>query len=185
MYIDLTLREAIEKAASFFGVSLLPSRFIGWNQRTIGQLAQYKDQLYWLRVVREESQWVQLDWWTGNEQANLLTFISKPIVLRTYEWNDGNTRFRSELQTYKEGKVVSSTPELRRKPSLSSDWWKSLRTELHQLSQHPTKRVHSSSEKVTSLVSSCWNFSLDPKRSNGQLLTGIYIGQISLLPLLL
>jgi hypothetical protein len=103
---------------------------------------------YWLRVVAEQEQWADGDFWTGNTDANTIGCVPKPRVLRAWEWAEGSVRMRAELMTLAEGLQCSSTPELRIPVELPGTWWRTLRQSLWTLAVVPTSRTYLTGNEV-------------------------------------
>lgn len=146
---QLFMYENLVKAATYFQVSLQGKPIFGWRERSIGSQVIGEQANYWLRVVSENPYWVQQDWWEGNEIADEIQGITKPKVLKTWEWDGGERRFRAELMTLAEAKVCSPTPELRTHLELPISWWADLRKSLDTLSTWHTDRIKTEQDKVT------------------------------------
>ncbi len=114
----------------------------GWRLRSIGVPVCSFDGRRWLRVVSEQVQWAEGDWWTGNADANAITGIRKPRVLDVVEWDIPKVRRqRAELMTYVSGRRCSDTDSLRANVELSAGWWAELRRSLDVIRSTPTTRV--------------------------------------------
>lgn len=148
-HFRLYMLEALTKAAEHFKVKLKGRPTYGWRDRTIGSQVIGDQGKCWLRVALENKWWTQGDWWKGNVAADAIQGIAKPRMIDTYEWSDGDLCLRAELMTFAEGRVCSSTPELRSLLELPDYWWKELRTSINRLSSFPTKRICIDQSKVT------------------------------------
>ncbi len=102
-----------------------------------------------MRVVAEQREWAEGDFWTGNLDASAITGVTKPRVLRHWEWDAGASRLRAELMTLAAGRPCSATPELRQSLQLPARWWDGLRTSLQALAATRTQRVHLRQTDVT------------------------------------
>lgn len=117
-----------------------------WRDRSLGcrvlEGTGSSATVLWLRVTYERFEWTSGEHWTGNVDANALTGVPKPLVLRWQEWDEDNGRNRAELMTYIDEPSCSATAEAG--PGLGipgTPWWASLRTSLARLADHPTDRV--------------------------------------------
>jgi hypothetical protein len=63
------MREALERAATHFSLTLHGEPMFGWYERTIGRRARRGNESYWLRVVSEHKEWTNGEFWIGNEEA--------------------------------------------------------------------------------------------------------------------
>lgn len=145
------LRRVLAEAAAHFGVRVdgAPAEageVFSWRDRTLGcrvlEDADGVEKVRWLRVTFEHFDWAYGKFWTGNVDANALTGIPKPRVLRWYEWDEENGRNRAELMTYVDEAACSPTAEARTFPGvLTPSWWASLRSSLDRVAMHRTDRV--------------------------------------------
>jgi hypothetical protein len=142
------LAGALGKAAAEAGATVAGEPVFGWRERTIGARIDSPDGPRWLRVVSEQRQWAEGDFWTGNADAATITGVAKSRLLRCWEWVDGNHRLRAELMTIVPGRRCSATPELREPLPLPPAWWTELRVSLNALATTTTKRVHVSAADV-------------------------------------
>jgi hypothetical protein len=121
----------------------------GWRDRTIGASVYTPEGPRWLRVVSEQHWWVGGDFWTGNADATgQVTGVTKPEVLRWWEWDDGDYRLRAELMTLLPGRHCSTTPQVRELLPLPESWWCELHRSLEALAPARTKRIHVSQADV-------------------------------------
>lgn len=142
------LSGALSKAAAEAGATSASEPVVGWRQRTIGAVVETLDGPRWLRVVSESHQWVGEEFWTGNAEATSITGVSKPQLLRAWEWDEGGYRLRAELMTLVPGRHCSATPELREPLPLPELWWPQLRISLGALAKAQTQRIHVSQADV-------------------------------------
>lgn len=147
------LRRVLADAAAHFGVRVAAGEVFSWRDRTLGcrvlEDADGGHVARWLRVTFEHFDWAYGKFWTGNVDANTLTDIPKPRVLRWYEWDEETGRNRAELMTYVGEVACSPTAEARTFPdTLTPSWWASLCTSLDRVAQHRTDRIVRSSEEV-------------------------------------
>lgn len=143
------LTEALAKAATEAGVSLVGDPVFGWRDRTLGCRVRAEDGDYWLRVVSEQQAWANDEFWTGNVDAGAITGVAKPSVLRHWDWDDGPMRLRAELATLLSGRPCSDTPEVREPVKLTAAWWRALHASLRALARVDTSRRHMRQEDVS------------------------------------
>lgn len=136
------LREAFAEAAARASATPTGEPVYGWRERTLSSRVSTPGGEFWLRVVSEQREWAEGDFWTGNVDASAITGVAKPQVLRHWEWDDGASRLRAELMTLASGRRCSATPELRESLPLPDAWWTGLRTSLEALATTHTQRVH-------------------------------------------
>ncbi|MGQ0778813.1 MAG: hypothetical protein ACT4NY_31120 [Pseudonocardiales bacterium] len=102
------MRLNLARAAGQFGLSVTGVPVFGWRLRSIGAIAHGPNGACWLRVVSEQPQWATGDFWTGNQDANALTGLPKPVVLASTEWDEAGWRFqRAEVMTLLPGEPCS------------------------------------------------------------------------------
>jgi hypothetical protein len=148
-WMRLNLAQAAEK----FGLSVTGAPVFGWRLRSIGAVVHDLNGSYWLRVVSEQPQWATGEFWTGNQDANTLTELPKPVVLASTEWDEADWRSqRAEVMTLLPGEPCSPSDVLRTEVELSERWCSELRRSLHQLASTPTTRINVTQAKVTGLV---------------------------------
>ncbi|MGH3620218.1 MAG: aminoglycoside phosphotransferase [Sciscionella sp.] len=145
------MRDNLLTAAGHFQVTIVGEPVFGWLDRSISVGVTRDGAEYWLRVVSEDPQWVHLDFWTGNQDATILTTLPKPTVLDTIEW-DEHRRQRAELMTRLPGRPCSPTDALRADVALPPHWWSRLRDALTTLSRTPTTRVNVDQDRVDDRV---------------------------------
>jgi len=143
------LAESFAKAAAEAGATPTSEPVFGWRERTLSRRVRTSDGEFWLRVVSEQREWADGDFWTGNLDASVITGVAKPQVLRHWEWDEGASRLRAELMTLAAGHPCSSTPELRHSLQLPVAWWNGLHTSLEALAATETPRVHLRQADVT------------------------------------
>lgn len=140
---------ALTKAASEACATVAGEPVFGWRERTIGARVDTLDGPLWLRVVSEQQQWAEGEFWTGNADATIVAGVAKPRVLRHWEWTDGEYRLRAELMTVVAGRRCSTTPELYESLPLPKHWWRDLHTSLDALAGTRTDRTHLSQADVS------------------------------------
>ncbi|MQA11928.1 MAG: aminoglycoside phosphotransferase [Pseudonocardiaceae bacterium] len=139
----LWMRSNLHAAADHFDVAVSGEPVMGWRLRSISAPVERNGADLWLRVVSEQVQYAEGDWWTGNVDANAITGIAKPRVLDTDEWEIPNfRRQQAELMTRMAGTPISPTDVLRYDPPLPTSWWDELRHSLDQLAAMPTQRLN-------------------------------------------
>ncbi|MBV9162783.1 MAG: phosphotransferase, partial [Pseudonocardiales bacterium] len=148
-WMRLNLAQAAEK----FGMSVTGAPVFGWRLRSIGAVAHGPNGSYWLRVVSEQPQWATGEFWTGNQDASILTGLPKPVVLASTEWNETDWRSqRAELMTLLPGEPCSPSDVLRTEVELPDSWCSDLRRSLRYLNRVPTTRITVTQSRVTGLV---------------------------------
>ncbi len=145
------MRDNMTKATELIGVTIDGGPVFGWLDRSISVAVRKDNTDLWLRVVSEDQKWVQQDFWTGNQDANILTGVPKPTVVDTVEWDD-HRRQRAELMTRLPGEPCSPTDALRDDEPPPPPWWAELRLALNTLSRTPTRRVNVDQEKLDQRV---------------------------------
>lgn len=147
------MRLNLARAAEKFGLSVTGTPVFGWRLRSIGALAHDPNGARWLRVVSEQPQWATGEFWTGNQDANTLTGLPKPVVLASTEWDEAGWRSqRAEVMTLLPGEPCSPSDVLRTEVELSDRWYSELRRSLHRLASVPTTRITVTQTRVNGLV---------------------------------
>lgn len=142
------MQAALAKAAAEASATVVGGMVFGWRGRSLSVRVRAQSAEFWLRVVTEQEQWADGDFWTGNTDANTITGVPKPRVLRSWEWAEGATRLHAELMTLVDGRQCSPTPELRSPIELPSTWWRTLRESLRTLAVVPTSRTYLTEHEV-------------------------------------
>ncbi|GAA4612302.1 phosphotransferase [Saccharopolyspora hordei] len=156
------MRANLARAAEHFGVTVTGEPVFGWRLRSISAPAASPDGHRWLRVVSEQVQWAEGDWWTGNADANAITGIRKPRVLDVVEWEvPGVRRQRAELMTYVPGRRCSDTDVLRAEVDLPAEWWGELRRSLDVLRATPTTRIRKDAPGIRKAVHDALGLSIE------------------------
>jgi hypothetical protein len=147
------MRLNLARAAEKFGLSVTGAPVFGWRLRSIGAVAHDPNGARWLRVVSEQPQWATGEFWTGNQDANTLTGLPKPVVLASTEWDQAGWRSqRAEVMTLLPGEPCSYSDVLRTEVELSDKWYSELRRSLHRLASVPTTRITVTQTRVNGLV---------------------------------
>ncbi|MGQ0775689.1 MAG: aminoglycoside phosphotransferase [Pseudonocardiales bacterium] len=147
------MRLNLARAAEQFGLSVTAAPVFGWRLRSIGALAHGRNGACWLRVVSEQPQWATGEFWTGNQDANTLTGLPKPVVLASTEWDEAEWRSqRAEVMTLLPGEPCSPSDVLRTEVELSDRWWRELRRSLSRLAGAPTPRITVTQSRINGLV---------------------------------
>jgi hypothetical protein len=147
------MRLNLARAADEFGLSVTGAPVFGWRLRSIGAVAYDPNGARWLRVVSEQPQWATGEFWTGNQDANTLTGLPKPVVLASTEWDEAGWRSqRAEVMTLLPGEPCSPSDVLRTEVELSYKWYSELRRSLHRLASVPTTRITVTQTRVNGLV---------------------------------
>ncbi|MGH3696611.1 MAG: phosphotransferase [Pseudonocardiaceae bacterium] len=147
------MRLNLARAAERFRLSVTGTSVFGWRLRSIGAVVDGPDGARWLRVVSEQPQWATGESWTGNQDANILTGIPKPVVLASIEWDEAGWRFqRAEVMTLLPGERCSPSDVLRTEIELSDKWYSELRRSLRGLASTPTVRITVTQARINGLV---------------------------------
>ena len=150
------MRYCLEAASKNFDVAIVDKPVFGWRLRSIG--AKSRDDngnYYWLRVKSELLEWPLGEEWLGNWQANSISSIRKPKVLKSQEWEEvGWRRQRAELIDLMQGEVCSPQDLLSNNLDLSNSWWNELEDALKiNLPKAETSRILFSKEHLFSRIS--------------------------------
>ena len=145
------MHENLQRAATHFGLVLDGEPRLGWIDRSIGAPVSRREERFWLRVVSENKQWIDGNFWTGNLDANVFTGLAKPRVLDVYEWEEHRQQ-RAEVLTLLPGSPCSHTDALREPIDLPDAWWAELRRTVDVVASTPTKRVNADQELVSSRI---------------------------------
>ncbi|MGH3717656.1 MAG: phosphotransferase [Pseudonocardiaceae bacterium] len=147
------MRLNLARAAEKFGLSVTGVPIFGWRLRSIGAVTHDPNGFSWLRVVSEQPQWATGEFWTGNQDANTLTGLPKPVVLASTEWDEAGWRSqRAEVMTLLPGEPCSPTDVVRTAIELPDSWYRELRRSLHRLASVPTTRITVTQTRVNGLV---------------------------------
>ncbi|MGW1680569.1 phosphotransferase [Saccharopolyspora sp. NPDC002376] len=156
------MRSNLARAADRFGVQVDGEPVFGWRLRSISAPANSPHGRRWLRVVSEQIQWAQGDWWTGNTDANAITGIRKPHVLDSAEWEIPEVRRqRAELMSYVSGRRCSDTDALRIEVDLPSAWWGELRRSLDVIRSTPTARMRKDEPAIRKAIRDALGLSIE------------------------
>ncbi|GHH54389.1 hypothetical protein GCM10017774_69370 [Lentzea cavernae] len=142
------MRGNLDRAAQHFKLTITGQPRLGWQDRSISAPARSAGEQLWLRVVSEEKQWIEGEFWTGNLEANAFATLSKPRVIDVVEWEHGRQQ-RAELMTLMPGSPCSRTDVLRHAIDLPDEWWSELRRTSDALATMPTNRVNADQALVT------------------------------------
>ncbi|MGH4012810.1 MAG: phosphotransferase [Pseudonocardiaceae bacterium] len=147
------MRLNLARAAEQFGFSVTGVPVFGWRLRSIGAVAHGPNEACWLRVVSEQPQWATGEFWTGNQDANTLTGLPKPVVLASTEWDEAGWRSqRAEVMTLLPGEPCSPSDVVRTEVELPDRWWRQLHRSLRRLASAPTNRITVTQPRVNGLV---------------------------------
>lgn len=163
--------ENLQRAAAHFGLVLAGEPRLGWMDRSISVLAHRGEEQFWLRVVSENKQWIDGDFWTGNLDANVITGVAKPQVLDVYEWEEYRQQ-RAEVLTLVPGSPCSRTDALREPVDLPEEWWAELRRTVDVVGATPTERVNANQERVSSRIRQRFGDSADTTVSRWETVHG-------------
>lgn len=120
---EMLLRLHAQAVAWFGGNAVGVPRF-GWMDRTIGAITQIDGERRWLRLVVEPAEFPLLEFWTGNQAANVLTGVRRPRVLGSYEPAVMGWQCRAELLEFVPESPCSSDPVVHTRPDVGTDWWR-------------------------------------------------------------
>ncbi|MGH3915536.1 MAG: hypothetical protein ACRDTC_19330, partial [Pseudonocardiaceae bacterium] len=115
-----------------------------YDMRSAGSRATEQDGTQvWLRVVLSVPDYQPACRWDGNIDANTITGVPKPRVLRWADWHDtttyqgGNMLLRGEIMTLAPGTAIAPEGSLQHDPTLPPAWWNTLTHALSALAAHP------------------------------------------------
>ncbi|WP_439664669.1 phosphotransferase [Lentzea sp. HUAS TT2] len=151
------MHKNLDHAAAHFKLTVTGRPLLGWLDRSISAPAQGM----WLRVVSEDRQWTEGEFWTGNLEANAFTTLSKPRVVDVFEWEHGRHQ-RAELMTLLPGAPCSPTDVLRRTADLPDEWWTELRGTSESVAAMPTTRVNADQALVTGRIQQQFGSAVNP-----------------------
>lgn len=158
------MRLNLARAAEKFGLSVTGAPVFGWRLRSIGAVAHGPNGACWLRVVSEQPQWATGEFWTGNQDANTLTGLPKPVVLASTEWDEAEWRSqRAEVMTLLPGEPCSPSDVLRTEVDLPDEWYSELRRSLYRLASAPTTRITVTQSRVDGLVRAAFGQRHNPR----------------------
>jgi hypothetical protein len=145
------MHENLRHAADHFGLTIAGNARLGWMDRSISAPVQAGGRRLWLRVVSEDKQWTDGEFWTGNLDANVFATLSKPRVVDVYEWEEWRQQ-RAELMTLVPGSPCSPTDTLRHAICLPDKWWTELRRTIEVIAATPTDRVNADQGLITGRI---------------------------------
>lgn len=157
------LTEAHMDAASGLGCVLDQSWRWGWYDRSVSGRATRDEQEVWIRTVTEQSQWVDMLFWTGNLEANKILGVPKPIVLDSAETRDEDRWFRTEVMTLVDQAPASPNPAATTPPAVDDAWLDQLRTSLEALAAASTTREAKVQDDVTQQLREYFGDRIDPQ----------------------
>lgn len=136
------LRSQLSAAAYRFGVTLVGEVVNTYDMRSAGATAHDGDHDLWLRVVVEDPDYQPACRWNGNVEANSISGVPKPEVLRWADWHHTDTylagrRLRGEVMTLAPGSTIAPGGVLLDDPHLPQSWWAELNRALTALAAHP------------------------------------------------
>ena len=150
-------------ASSQLGCALDQQRRWGWYDRSLSGRATRAEQKVWIRTVTEQSQWVDMLFWTGNFEANKIVGVPKPIVLDSVETRDEDRWFRTEVMTLVDQAPASPTPAATTPPAIDDAWLNQLRTSLEVLAAASTTREAKVQDDVTQQLREYFGDRIDPQ----------------------
>ncbi|MCX2952773.1 phosphotransferase [Lentzea sp. NEAU-D7] len=155
------MHENLDRAAAHFKLTVIGDPVLGWLDRSISAPVQGPGEQMWLRVVSEDRQWIEGEFWTGNLEANAFSTLPKPRVVDIFEWEDGRHQ-RAELMTLVPGSPCSRTDVLRHTADLPDEWWTELRRTSELIATMPTDRVNADQALVTGRIQQQFGNSVNP-----------------------
>ncbi|MGW4215321.1 aminoglycoside phosphotransferase [Lentzea sp. NPDC004789] len=155
------MHDNLRHAADHFGLTIAGKARLGRLDRSISAPVHAAGRRLWLRVVSEDEQWTDGDFWTGDLDANVFTTLSKPQVLDVYEWEEWR-RQRAELTTLAPGSPCSPTDALRHAIDLPDRWWTDLRSTMEVVAATPTDRVNADQGLITGRIQQHFGNSVNP-----------------------
>jgi hypothetical protein len=138
----LWLDDQLQSAATRFDLTPSGDVVNTYDMRSAGSLARTTgDDPVWLRVVLEDPDYQPQCRWEGNVEANAITGVPKPVVLRWADWDAGayepDRQVRGEVQSLAPGRAISEDSLVDEDPALPAQWWSDLVTALTNLARHP------------------------------------------------
>lgn len=155
------MHENLDRAAAHFGRTIIGTPLLGCLDRSISAPVRGPDEPMWLRVVSEDRQWIEGEFWTGNLEANAFTNLSKPRVVDIFEWEHGRHQ-RAELMTLMPGAPCSRTDVLCHTADLPDKWWAELRRTSDSIAAMPTNRVNADQALVSGRMQQQFGNSVNP-----------------------
>lgn len=134
----------------------------GWYDRSVSGRATLDEHEVWIRTVTEQSQWVDMLFWTGNLEANKIAGVPKPIVLDSVETRDEDRWFRTEVMTLVDQAPASPTPAATTPPAVDAAWLDQLRTSVEALAAASTTREAKVQDDVTQQLREYFGDRIDP-----------------------
>ncbi|MGH3833311.1 MAG: aminoglycoside phosphotransferase [Pseudonocardiaceae bacterium] len=144
-----------------FDVHLAGEVVPGLRGRTVGCPVSAGARDWWMRVVTEPAGWGHGPAWTGNSDANQITGVPRPRVVRTTEWDEAGRRVRAELMTLAPGSAIASEIVLREPVELDGSWWDQLHSSLDVLARVSTERVCLAPELLRLRILSVFGVAVD------------------------
>jgi len=141
------LQGQLNAAAVRFGVELVGEVVNTFDMRSAGAPAHDGERAVWLRVVVEDPDYQPACRWEGNVEANSISGVPKPQVLRWADWHHTDSylagrRLRGEVMTQAPGSTIAPGGVLLDDPHLPPSWWTDLDTALAALAAHPVNLDH-------------------------------------------
>ena len=163
MSITSNLQQAIERAAPILGVSLTANapRY-GWGKKSVGAIVVMADgNEAWLRIQFVERDRLNSRQWSGEVEANSISGVKKPHILRFEDWREGDIAWRATLMDLVTYEPCSSTQELRSSLMLDDQWFLDLKQSLQNLQHVSTRRVCVRQDLVNRRISQTFGSSVD------------------------
>ncbi|WP_198586845.1 phosphotransferase [Glycomyces xiaoerkulensis] len=153
------------KAAETFGVTVVGEPRFGWFLRSVSARAEHPGRgVCWLRVHTESFVTAGGETWTGNTDAEQITAVAKPHVLKFDDWDDqtwGRSQ-RAELTTFVRQSPASDDEFAPVPLEVPSRWWGDLRQNLRNLAPAETERRRVTQAEITRRIRVFWGDLIDP-----------------------
>lgn len=159
------LWRSLGEAAEQLDVTVEGEPVWGWHDRSVSAKVTTREGAAWLRVVSEMTDWLHLDFWTGNETADL-PGVAKPRLRRHLEWVEGARGVKAELMDLALYQRLSTTPELHEHIDPRGAWWLDLRDSLAAVrkSGTETERIAVDEDAVRTRLLAFWGLEVDIER---------------------
>lgn len=145
------------QAADWFGGTVASAPRFGWMDRTIGAAVVADGEHRWLRLVVEPAGLPLLDFWTGNQAANVITGVRRPHVLGSYEPTVMGWQCRSELMEFVPESPCSAEPIARTWPDVGPDWWSAFADSYRVIGNASTARIALDQEHLWSRLADAYS----------------------------
>lgn len=136
-----------------------PYRY-GWGGKSIGTATDIGT---WLRLTVREGTTINERTWTGEETASVITGVSKPALLRSLRWQDGDLVWRADELELVTDEPLSAEPDASSAMRIPSDaWWQALVVSLEHLRSVKTTRINTRQDLITRRIAAFSDGAVDP-----------------------